>query len=296
MRPADTSSLEENLSLTELLRFVFDRKWFFVTAGIVGVLLGFLYLFVATDIYRAEALVRPRDSEGQGSIGSSQAQLLGRVAGLELGGQNSSRKALALEVLQSRAFVSDLRSSSLLEAFLFPEDLDSSGPKLQVGQLEWRDGRPPSALRLHRRYLKQLKIEEDQSTGFITIAFENPDPQTATALVHLSISEINSTLKSLERDEIDQVVSFVLKQIQTEKNTFLIDALSAVLEDSLRKKIMLGVREDFALQVIDPAVAPDLPHSPKPLFVIVASPFLSVVLTFFVMLILYLVRRSSHEG
>ena len=94
----------DEIDLRLLVRYLWRDKW--VIGGItaifaVGSLVVSLFL---TNVYRAETLLAPNESQSSGGLADLAAQYggLARLAGIDLTGGSSDKTVLGLEVLKSR--------------------------------------------------------------------------------------------------------------------------------------------------------------------------------------------------
>mgnify|MGYP003633603013 FL=1 len=95
-----------DVDLSELVQVLWSGKWWLAGITLAGAALSVLLALSLPNIYRSEILLSPVDS----SLQSSQLGQLGGVAalaGINLNSSGNKKATLALEVLQSREFVSN---------------------------------------------------------------------------------------------------------------------------------------------------------------------------------------------
>src|SRR5690606_20196 len=101
------AKVEEVIDIFALWQIVWSSKW------IIGVLTSaFAAISVAIalglpNIYRSEVLLAPAVGENKGPMSGLASQFggLASLAGIDLGGTGTDKTVLALQVLQSRSFI-----------------------------------------------------------------------------------------------------------------------------------------------------------------------------------------------
>jgi tyrosine-protein kinase Etk/Wzc len=111
-RAADTSA-DDEIDLSEIIAVVRENRFLIALVTAAMLVLGAVYAFLGTPIYRADALVQVDDDSGAGSINDK----LGDLASLF---QNKATADAEIELIRSRMVASETVSSLHLDIDVKP--------------------------------------------------------------------------------------------------------------------------------------------------------------------------------
>ena len=280
--------IDDKSDIYEFLAFIAAKAVLLFVFAIVGAGIGFTIAMLQEPLYRAEA-VAARASAAASPSGMS--RLFGEAAGIaDLAGirLNSEGPLHALAILQSRAFTEDFirkhRLLPIMYADLWSEDSATWIESIQE-QPTVRD-----ASQWMRRDI--ARVQEDSSSGLIHLTIDWTDPELAAIWANQMIEDLNEELREQALTESNNTIQYLKRELESTNILGVRDAVYGLMEQQLRQKSLANIRKEFALKMIDPAVAPSLEDRLRP------RPFLSSViggiLGFLVGLILLLgVRRSN---
>jgi uncharacterized protein involved in exopolysaccharide biosynthesis len=89
---------------------MWSRRWIVATITLGAGIIAIIFALLIPETYRAEALVAPDDPDRAGSLSALAAKYggLASLAGIDLRDQSVDRTALALEILKSQKFLTEL--------------------------------------------------------------------------------------------------------------------------------------------------------------------------------------------
>jgi len=106
-------------------------------------------------------------------------------------------------------------------------------------------------------------ISQDKKTGLITLAIEWKDPEEAARWANLLVERLNQHERQVAIGEAEKSLAYLKNQLN---QTSVLEMQQSIyrLIDAQTKNIMLAnARDQYALNVIDPAVVPEVPNKPK---------------------------------
>jgi len=231
-----------------------------VAAGAAaGTVVAIIYALTATEVFRAEALVQPRQQSAQGmSLASLGARLggLADLAGLSFGGGGD--KAVSIATLKSRELVEGfIRDQNVLPR-LYPAAWDQQNNK-------WKDPEhAPTTWQAYNDFVRSiLTVVEDRKTGLVTIAVEWTDPVEAQRWVTELIARTNAHLKSAAILEGEQNLAYLENQARKIGQVELQRSLYGLMETEMNKLMVAKGGQEFAIKTIDPAFVPQKRIRPK---------------------------------
>ncbi|HXO66314.1 MAG TPA: Wzz/FepE/Etk N-terminal domain-containing protein [Steroidobacteraceae bacterium] len=254
----DTNVVQSARGDIDLLAFclMVGRHWRVVAiACAVSLLAAIGYLMIATPMFRAEVVVVPPPEDSMSGSGSALRDSIGglaSLAGLDVG-QESPEQVTADAVLDSR---------SLVEEFIRRNDL--------VGVLLKKY--KPKAKTLWRAVnyfkLNLLKVKKDSIKGTTKVTVEWTDPVTAARWANGLVALANEMMRAHARTESSRNVEYLDHQLEGTNDVQLRQDFSDILESETRKLMLANGRSEYAFQVIDPGVAPEVRSRPQTILVL----------------------------
>lgn len=252
---------DDEINLRELIAALWEGKWLIALITTLASAAAVAYALVATEIYRSEALVQPRqESRGGGGLGALAAQFggLADLAGVSLGG--GSDRAVAIATLKSRALIEPFIQEKNLLPKLYERQWDAAAGR-------WKDPDPnkiPTLWQAYNDFVAQvLKVSEDKKTGLVTVAVEWKDPQEAQQWVTELIARTNAHLKAQAIQEGEKNLAYLEAQSRSIGQVELQQALYGLVEAELKKLMIAKGGDEFAFRTIDAAALPKKRIRPK---------------------------------
>jgi uncharacterized protein involved in exopolysaccharide biosynthesis len=232
------------------------RRTVGITCGL-GIVAGIAYLMVATSMYRGEAVIiaAPEDTMSS-AAGASVGDKLGglaSLAGLNIG-QESPDELRADAVLDSR---------ELIEQFVLRNDLVGVLLKDYKRKTLWR------AVNYFKNNL--LKIKKDQMKGTTKVTVEWKDPTTAANWANGLVALANQMMRDRARADSSHNVEYITHQLADTNDVDLRRDLDDILESEMRTLMLANGRVEYAFQVVDPAVRPEVRSRPQLVLVLLIA-------------------------
>lgn len=171
---------------------------------LLGILISFYWLFIASDRYVSEASVIIRKTDSTVSAGADLPMLLAGVAGV-----NRADQLLLKEYLLSIDMLKHLEKKlGLREHYSNPEkDIIS---RLWIKDLE----------RFYRHYLKRTDIEYDDYAGVLRIKAQAYDSPTAKAIADLLVQKGEKYMNHISHELTATQVEFLTAQVEVAQQRF----------------------------------------------------------------------------
>jgi uncharacterized protein involved in exopolysaccharide biosynthesis len=225
------------------------------------------YALLATQWFRAEAVVIPARMDRSLLAGAGGLAGLASLAGVRIG--EDSQNAEALGVLRSRGFIRAFIEEQNLMPVLFAEDWDA-------GRGRWQDADPKKHpdLRDGVKFFESrvLRIAENKKTGLITLSVEWTDRTAAANWANLLVARVNARMRERAQLEAERNLKFLREELRTTNVVTLQQSISRLLENELEKLMLARSTQEFAFRVVDRAAVPKWRSRPKrTLLVILAT-------------------------
>jgi uncharacterized protein involved in exopolysaccharide biosynthesis len=291
----DRSTPQAFFGLSDLI--VWCRRHWLLIMGPVAVclVLGLIYVLVATPKYRSEALLAPQDAATSNQVLNQLGNQLGAIGlGGMLGPDGNNQADIHVAILRSRQFLGEFIESHDLLPTLFASRWDDDA------NVWIDDGEPPPSLNDGYRRFRQnlLFVSKDEISGLITVTLEWKDSGLAHAWLSSLIADLNESIRQRERDQATKSLEFLKAELKKTEIMELQQALNQLSLAELQKLTLANVRKEFAFRIVDPPSLPDVddPIWPKPLLIVLSSLFLGLFIGLFLAVVLTAWRATNSRA
>ncbi len=251
---------DDEIDLRELIRTLWDGKWLIALITLLSSAVAVGYALLATDIYKSEALVQPREAASSGGLGTLTAQFggLANLAGISVGGGGNS--AVAIATLKSRTVVEAfIREKNLLPK-LYEQGWDEATGKWKATGSKTI----PTIWQAYGYFTSEIfKVSENKRAGLVTVSVEWKDPEEAQQWVTELVARTNAHLRAEAIREGERNLAYLEQQSRSIGQVELQQALFKLVEEEQKKLMVAKGGEEFALKTIDAATAPTKHDRPK---------------------------------
>ena len=237
-----------DVNLLHVWRMFLRRRYLILAIAFVVAGIAAAASYLVKPVYRADVLLASAAAqEGDSPLGS----LLGQYSGLaSLAGMNIKSGAAqsvdeSIAILKSRAFTQKFIETLGLMPVLF------SDPKQTAA-----DGKPPSMWDAYKRFDTMRKVSKDAETSFFKLGIEWSDPAVAAVWANTMVQMLNEHLRQKAIQEAERSIAYLQEQLEktavVERRQMLIN----LMEAETRKIVLAKSRDEYAVRVLDQAVAP----------------------------------------
>lgn len=299
----------EDAALIEIFREVYKGKLFVFVVVVLFSILSVAYSLSLTDKYKSDILLTPSNQANSSKLSSSQLGGLAAMAGFQLGGSEVNKSQLALEILKSRAFITQFIYRHQLKVPLMAVD----GWDMMTGKLsydpdlydyqsgEWvREVKPPlssepSSQEAYEAFKEILTIEEQRDTGFVKVSLVHPSPVISSTWLSMLIQDLNKYMKELDKEEAEKSLAFLEHYLENTLVEAVRLAVYQLIEEQTKTLMLSSIQDEYSFKVIDPPVVSEKKDSPKRALICITGFLLGCILSIFLIVFryLYLQMRSS---
>jgi uncharacterized protein involved in exopolysaccharide biosynthesis len=264
----DDYYVDDGPTLQALFAAVATRRWWVLSTVVLVAAAFSAYALLKTPIYRATTVLAPaRAARTEGA--SSAVSGLAAVAGLELGVRNSETEE-ALAVLRSREFTENFISANNLMPQLFP---DKWNPRTGTWKVD--DQHRPTLGKAYRLFDKKIRsVVQDKKTGLIAVQIDWRDRRAAALWANDLVQRLNAEMRSRAITRAEASVRFLEKELQTTSTVEVRNAISKLLENEVKQRMLADVTPEYSFSVVDRALPADEDDSvsPKRLAFLITGP------------------------
>ena len=285
---------EDEIDLLELIRTLLLAWKTIVGITILCTGLAVAYALYAPEVFKAETLLAPATEEKSGASSAlSQFGGLAAMAGISIPSDSNVEQVVA--TLQSRKFLSKYIDGEKLLPVLFEEIWDAESQSWLVETQEDE----PTEQKAVESFKSILSVNEDKKSGLISLSISWKDPAVAAEWANDLVKQLNEQLREKAIADSRKRVGYLEQELAKTTLQDMRAVLYNLLESEKQKAMLANVNEDFALEVIDPAVAPETRERPKRKLIValggVCGGFLGIFAVFFAQFVQKLKSSNSSE-
>jgi uncharacterized protein involved in exopolysaccharide biosynthesis len=283
---------EDEIDLLELIRTLLNAWKTIVSITIVCVGLAVAYALYSPEVFKAETLLVPATEEKSGASSAlSQFGGLAAMAGISIPSDSNVEQVVA--TLQSRKFLRQYIDGKKLLPVLFDDIWDAENQSWLVKTQEDQ----PTEQKAVDAFKGILSVDEDMKSGLISLSISWKDPVVAAEWANELVKQLNEQLRKKAITDSQKRVGYLEQELAKTTLQDMRAVLYNLLESEKQKAMLANVNEDFALEVIDPAVAPEVREKPKRKLIValggVCGGFLGIFAVFFAQFLRKLKSSSS---
>ena len=284
------------VELLDLLKTIWRRKWLIAAVTVTFAIASVALAFLLPVEYTATTLLAPADNSDTSKL-SKLAQEFGGLAGL--GGINMSKSTdqtdAVIKVLGSWGFLADFVGENHLAVDVFAAtgwnradnalyidpDLYDVKHNKWVRRFDAAAGETaaPNGWELYKAFRHRLTVEQDKTTGLITIGVEFYSPILAKAWVDALVSSINGRFRLQDRQKAEESLKYLEQQLQQTHVEDVKTALYELIGEQMRTLMLTAVNREYVLKTISAARVPEDKSSPNRILICFGGIGLGLVLS-----------------
>lgn len=298
---------DDEIDLRELFAVIWQGKWIIIAVTAIFAVAAVFYALSLPNIYKSEALLAPAAEQKSAGL-SGQLGGLAALAGVSLGsGAGVDKTALAIQIIQSREFVSRFiqKHDILIPLFatkswqpdtnelIIDPEIYNTTTATWVRKVKAPLKAEPSMQEAHKAFIKLLTVSTEKTSGLVTVAIEHQSPYLAHKWVKALVQDINDEMRRRDMQEAHRSINYLSKQINETTLSEVRATLFSLIEEQTKTLMLTSVRDEYAFQTIDPAIVPELKFAPKRALIVAVATVLAAMLAVFGVLLISLFRKSS---
>lgn len=285
MVESNPSVEEGEIDLFKLINTLL-QSWKFIT-GVTIIFIVFAYFFVInlTDLFKAETLlVSAREERSGASSSIMQFGGLAAKAGISIPLSSDVHRSLA--TLESRQFLKRFIKEKNQLPVIFSNYWNESSKSWEL-----KEGQEKLTIDDGVSSLQGAMELETNEFGIISLSIMWKDPSIAAQLANDLVKHLNEQLRQKAITDSKKRMGYLEQELA---KTTLLDMrklLFNLLESEKQKAMLANVNDDFALEVIDPAVAPKDRSKPNRRLIVILVGMSGVLFGVFLVFLLQFVRK-----
>jgi len=304
------NEFDDEIDLRELFGVLWSGKIKIIAIMAIFAVGSVFYALSIPNQYKATALLAPAQSDG-GGLSSALGQLggLASLAGVNIGGGESSESQIAQEIMKSWSFVEKFISDNDLEVEVYAAEGWSKGSdELYINQDaydsesgEWLtedssgNVAPPTSWELFETFSGMLSVSEDKKSGLVSVSIEYYSPQVAKEWLDSYISAINEHMQARQVAKVSNNIDYLKAQIDKTSIAEMREVFYTIIEEQTKNKMVAEASPDYAFVAVSPSMVPEEKSQPKRALICILGTLLGGMLSVLLVLVGHYARGSDNS-
>ena len=301
-------SVDDEIDLRELWNALWQGKIQIAAITSVFAIASVIIALMLPNIYRSEALLAPAAESQGGGLSALAGQFggLASIAGINLSDGATDPTVVAIETLKSRRFIKTfIANHNLLVPLMAADGWDATNNTLEIDNdiydidtQAWVRNvsaplKPkPSDIEAYEFFMEDvLSVSQDKKSGLVTIGMEFYSPSLAKQWVDWLVTDLNDYMRAKDLNNAERTINYLTTQLNSTSIADMQTIFYQLIEEQTKTIMLANVRQDYVLEVIDPAVVPEEEAKPKRAMICV----LITLLGGFISVIFCLIRHFSSK-
>ena len=301
---------DDEIDLRELFGVLWAGKIKIIAVTALFALGSVFYALSIPNQYKATALLAPAQSGG-GGLSSALGQLggLASLAGVSIGGGESSESQIAQEIMKSWSFIESFIADNNLAVEVYAaEGWSKRSNQLKIdndiydsAENVWllEDGdtgelRPPSSWELFERFSEMLSVSQDKLSGLVSVSIEYYSPNMAKQWLDLYVAAINEHMQRRQVLKVSNNISYLEDQIGKTSIAEMREVFYTIIEEQTKNKMVAEASPDYAFVAVSPSMVPEVKSKPSRALICVLGTLLGGMLGVVIVLIRHYARLEPE--
>ena len=305
-----TSDYDDEIDLRELFGVLWSGKIKIIVITAIFAVGSVFYALSIPNQYKATALLAPAQSDG-GGLSSALGQLggLASLAGVSIGGGESSESQIAQEIMRSWSFVETFIADNELAVEVYAAEGWSKGSNEILINQDTYDSEnnqwltedpngnlaPPSSWQLFKTFSGMLSVSEDKKSGLVSVSIEYYSPQIAKEWLDRYVASINSHMQSRQVAKVSNNIDYLKAQIDKTSIAEMREVFYTIIEEQTKNKMVAEASPDYAFVAVSPSMVPEEKSQPKRALICILGTLLGGMLSVLLVLVGHYARSSDEN-
>jgi len=300
---------DDEIDLRELFGVLWagSRKIIAITA--VFAFVSVIYALSLSDQYKATVLLAPAQSDSSDLSGAlGQLGGLASLAGVDIGGGDSSEAQMAQEIMKSWSFIDVFIAENNISVEVYAAEGWSRGSnELQIDDdiydaetktwLVENDNTgevgPPSSWVLFEAFSDRLVVSENKKSGLVSVSIEYYSPQIAKQWLDMYVAAINAHMQQRQMEKVTNNINYLQAQIENTSIAEMREVFYTIIAEQTKNKMLSEASPEYAFVAVSPSMVPEEKSQPERAFICIIGTLLGGILSVLLVLVMHYARKSD---
>ena len=298
---------DDEIDLRELFMVLWAGKIKIIVITAVFAVASVVYALSVPNQYKATALLAPAQSSGGLSGALGQLGGLASLAGVSIGGGESSEAQIAQEIMKSWNFIEGfIEDNDLAVELSAAEGWTKASNELEINSdvydtqnkqwlIENEAGvaGPPSSWNLFKAFSGRLAVSEDKKSGLVLVSIEYYSPQIAKQWLDMYVLAVNAHMQKRKVAEVTNNINYLQAQIEKTSIAEMREVFYTIIEEQTKNKMVAEASPEYAFVAVSPSMVPEEKSQPKRALICILGTLLGSMLSVLLVLVMHYARKSD---
>ena len=299
---------DDEIDLRELFGVLWagSRKIIAITA--VFAFVSFIYALSVSNQYKATVLLAPAQSDSSDLSGAlGRLGGLASLAGVDIGGGDSSEAKMAQEIMKSWSFIDGfIADNDLAVELCAVQDWSQGSNELLINDgvydtenkqwlIENESGvtGPPSSWVLFQAFSERLVVSENKKSGLVSVSIEYYSPQIAKQWLDMYVAAINAHMQQRQMEKVTNNINYLQAQIENTSIAEMREVFYTIIAEQTKNKMLAEASPEYAFVAVSPSMVPEEKSLPQRVFICILGTLLGGILSVLLVLVMHYARKSD---
>lgn len=251
---SDNTTAAASIDLMPYINALVDARWWLLAATLASALTSAFWAYSKPYMYQSGAKVSVVDISDPGGVSPDDrraSEVLTLVEhGFVMGSTRDNYSDVMRARLVSRQFTMRFLDQENVYRLFYPAHWD-------VEKQQWIDGFAPDRGESFTRFRDEVRsIALDEETDILTVSMSWPDPEVARDLANKYVHAFNEFIRERTREDVKRKQAFLHEELMRSDILEIQQSLYRLIEAQTAIAMLASAREEYALEIIDPAAVP----------------------------------------
>ena len=244
----------EEIDLLPFVNAVIEARWWIAASIAAFAVLTAIWAYSKPYMFESSTKVSVVDIEDPGGVAPDDrraSEVLTLVEhGFVMGTTHDNYNDVMRARLGSRKFTMRFLDEHNIYRFFYPEQWSEE-------RQAWANDFTPDRGATFTRFRDEVRIiTRDEETDIITIAMKWPVPEVARDLANLYVNSFNEYIRERTMQDVRRKQAFLEQELRRSDVLEMQQSIYRLIEAQTAIAMLASAREEYALEVIDPAALP----------------------------------------
>lgn len=300
---------DDEIDLQELFSALWagSRKIIAITA--VFSFVSIIYALSLPNQYKATVILAPAQSDSSDLSGAlGQLGGLASLAGVNVGGGESTESQIAQEIMKSWSFIEGFIAEKNIAVEVYAaEGWSSESNQLKIDNdlydLETKtwlvendntgEIGPPSSWKLFKSFSERLVVSEDRKLGMVSVSIEYYSPYLAKQWLDKYVAAINEHMQQRQMEKVTNNINYLQTQIEKTSIAEMREVFYSIIEEQTKNKMLAEASPEYAFVTVSKSMVPEEKSQPQRALICILGTLLGGMLSVLLVLVMHYARKSD---
>ena len=243
---------ELEVDVLQYVQAVLDNIFLIIAVALACGAAVYAYSLTMEDTYESSIIFNALDSGDPGDIRPDERrapEVLTLVEhGFVMGSSRENYLYVLLRKMRSRQFTLGFMQKHGIFQAIFPQAWDRT-------TATWRPGMESLEIDAFKMFAEDIRIlERDTETGIVTLRIRWRDPRLARDWANAYVTDFNEYIRAKTLAEVSRTQNFLTAELARSDIVELQQSIYRLIEAQTAVAMLANARDEFVLEVIDPAI------------------------------------------